>query len=521
MDIYARWGSYFSVDYEIFYKLKDGTEIATPTVGSAIVGNNKTFYAKTEGDLYEGFQIGYYPVTSSHTITMSAEGEQQFTFYYEFVESMPYKVRYLTTNGEEVFPGDSEKIVWDNNLSVVTETFRRADKMMPDAYQKRLVLSADSTDEDGDGVYDANVITFYYNEDEEHAYYRVVHYIENITGGTYREFSSEDNAGIIGQEYTGNALTLTGFAYNPAKTKVNGEILPNADTSVTTMLTEEGALIEFFYDRMDYEYQVRYVDSRTGIELGEDKIASAAFGEQIIEYAQDFGAMGYELVSESAKLLTISANKTMNVIEFYYQEKTVSIKYQIVGPEDCGNLTMESENLTAISGTPTGSAPLVRNGFKFEGWYLDETCTEAVNAEWVDAESGKLIPQKTESVWTVTTYYAKFVALETDLTISTTSTASIDTDQVFVFHIQGKADTETADIDLYVSIVGDGNVTITKLPTGEYTISELTDWSWRYENSEAVQEITLTYSDTNHLVYINSRENYKWLDGNAVENNQF
>ena len=78
MNIYARWGSHFSVDYKIYYKLrKTGEDIADPTMGSAIVGNNKTFYAKTETDLYEKFRVGYYPETSSHTITMSADGNHE------------------------------------------------------------------------------------------------------------------------------------------------------------------------------------------------------------------------------------------------------------------------------------------------------------------------------------------------------------------------------------------------------------------------------------------------------------
>ena len=68
----------------------------------------------------------------------------------------------------------------DNTLSVVTETFVKYNGMMPDAYQKRLVLSASGKDSDSDGIFDSNVITFYYNSDSQHAYYRVVHYIENI-----------------------------------------------------------------------------------------------------------------------------------------------------------------------------------------------------------------------------------------------------------------------------------------------------------------------------------------------------
>lgn len=519
MNIYARWGSHFSVDYKIYYKLrKTGEEIAAPTIGSAIVGNNKTFYAKTESDLYEGFRVGYFPETSSHTITMSAEGNHEFTFYYEYVEAMPYKVRYLDENGNEVFP---DKRVMDNGLSVVTETFVRASKMMPDAYQKRLVLSADKTDSDGDGIYDANVIIFHYSADEEHAYYRVVHYIENITGDSYREFSAEDNVGVIGEDCTGNALTFTGFAYNPDKTTVNGVAQPGSGTSVTTRLTEDGALIEFYYDRLDYQYQVRYIDSRTNEDLYDPYVGTAAFGEQVIEYARNFETIGYKLVSENFKVITISANQAMNVIDFYYEETTVGLKYQIVGPDDCGSLTMESENLPAISGQPNGSQPLVKSGFVFLGWYKDAACTEPVDPTWVDAQQ-KLTPQMTGTVWTATTYYAKFAALETDLILTTKSTAAIDGDQVFIFRIQGEAGTETEAVDLTVTVVGDDSVTITKLPTGSYTVTELTDWSWRYENSAAKRKVNLTYNNgSNEIIYDNSRENGKWLDGNTLIDNQF
>lgn len=517
MNIYARWGSHFSVDYKIYYKLrKTGEEIAAPTMGSAIVGNNKTFYAKTENDLYAGFQTGYFPETSSHTITMSADGNHEFTFWYEYVEAMPYKVQYLDENGNKIF---EDKRVMNNGLSVVTETFVRAEKMMPDAYQKRLVLSADKTDVDGDGIYDANVITFYYSADEEHAYYRVVHYIENITGGTYREFSAEDNVGVIGDDCTGNTMMLTGFAYNPDKTKVNGVVQAGSGTSVSTKLTENGALIEFYYDRLDYQYQVRYINSLTNEELSDSYVGTAAFGEQIVEYALNFESIGFKLVGENVRLLTISANKEMNVIEFYYDETFVGLKYQIVGPEGCGSLSLDSENLRAVSGEPNGSKPLVQNGFVFLGWFADPDCKVPVNSSWVDSNY-LLKPQKTADVWQSTTYYAKFTAMETELKITTKST--MDADQVFIFRIQGKADTETAEIDLTVTVVGDNSVIITKLPIGNYTVSELIDWSWRYENSEVEREIALTYNEgAIEIVYDNSRENGKWLDGNDSRDNRY
>lgn len=520
MDIYAKWSSHVPVKYTIKYML-DGTniEIADPTEGNAIAGNNKTFDAKSGDQLYKDYQIGYYPITNSHTITMSVDGDHEFIFYYVFVESMPYKVQYIDQSTGRKLCDD--KIVTDNALSVVTETFKRFDQMMPDAYQKRLVLSADKTDADNDNIYDANVITFYYNSDEEHAYYRVVHYIQNIVGDTYREYRSEETVGIIGNSYTVNALTLTGFEFNPSKTKINEKLTPSEGMTVTTSLSADGALIELYYDRQSFNYTVKYIDSRTDKELYPEKIGTGVFGEQVIEKAENLHFLGYELVSDSTKSHTISANVEHNIIEFHYQEMTVALKYQIVGPAGCGVLTHDSENVTAISGVPNGSAPLINKGFIFVGWYKNADCTEPVDSSWVDA-SNKLTPQKQFNVWQATTFYAKFVALETDLTITTKSTFPSDSNQTFIFNIKGKAGTDTENINLFVTVVGNDSVTVTKLPTGDYTITELTGWSWRYENGTAERNVTLEYNGgSNEMIFDNIRTNGSWLDGNDVKNNTF
>ena len=50
------------------------------------------------------------------------------------------------------------------------------------------------------------------------------------------------------------------------------------------------------------------------------------------------------------------------------------------------------------------------------------------------------------------------------------SIASSNADQVFIFNVKGKAGTESAGIDLTVTVVGNDSVTITKLPTGSYTV---------------------------------------------------
>ncbi len=523
MNIYAKWSSHALVNYTIHYVLKEtGEKIADSTYGEAIAGHNKTFNAKTENELYEGFQTGFYPLVSSHTITMGLETEHEFTFEYIYVEAMPYLVRYVNAvTGQELH---ASKKVLDNKLSVVTETFIRTDNMMPDAYQKRLALSASGENVDEyEDILDNNVITFYYSEDSVHAYYRVVHYVQNILGDdTYREYRSEETVGSIGETIDVPSLQLTGFEFNGQKTKINSALSPTDSKTVSASLDEDGLLIELYYDRLSYNYTVRYLlNSTDGEEIYPTYTGRGKFGEQIVEYAEDLDYMGYTLISPSPKSLTLSANEEHNVFEFIYQEKTVSLKYEIIGPDGSGTLSQYSENLRAISGQPDGSTPTANNGFKFVGWFKDFTCTVPVSDDEV-ADGTSLSPKKQGNVWTDTTYYAKFVALETDLTITTENTLATDENQTYIFKIKGKSGTDTKDIDLTVAVVGNGSVTIEKLPTGEYTVTEQSDWSWRYETDGASRNITLEYSENGStLTFNHERRNPYWLDGNAVKTNIF
>jgi len=517
INVYAKWGSHAMVEYEIYYKLKDtDIDVAAPTFGSSIAGNNKTFEAKAGNDLYSEYQTGYYPNISSHTITMSITGDHKFTFYYNYVESIPYKVRYVDENGNDLL---SPVIITDNRLSVVTETFVKIDKRMPDAYQKRLILTSEGVP-DEDGVFDNNIITFHYKSDEVHAYYKVVHYIQNLMGNSYREYRSEELVGIIGNNYTVNAITLTGFRYESDQTTVvGGDFVINGNT-VTATLGEEGLLIELYYNREEIGYLVQYVDQNMNT-LIEDKYMTGIFGEQILEYAPNLSEIGYSLVSDNLKMLTLSAAQERNVIIFMYEEANASIKYEIVGPTNCGTLIPMTENIKAVNGTVNGSTATANPGFIFAGWYLDAECKTPVDPSLVDSDN-KLVPVKNGAIWKDTTYYARFDALVTNLVISTHSVSHFDRDQSFIFTIEGKADSDQSDVKLTVVLLGNSSVTIENIPVGNYTVTLHDDWAWRFKGQETVKPLRLDYNDGHNSVsFVMSKSDNIWLDANSEKENIF
>ena len=385
---------------------------------------------------------------------------------------------------------------------------------MPDAYQKRLVLSANNADE--------NVITFYYTKDDNHAYYRIVHYVQNLSGGGYTEYRSIESVGDINSVYSAEALNISGFAFNGVKTEENNDATSVNGTTVSGTLTANGLLIELFYDRIKVNYTVEYLENGTDKVLATEKSGSGIYGQQVSETYLDID--GYELIGTPTRTLTLAADSKRNVIKFYYQEKNVTIQYVPVGS---GKVSIGSENVLVKSGTANGSTPIPNDGYKFVDWYLDEGCTIRVDSSWIDSSTGKILPRKNaDGLYEEDVYYAKFEANNTDLTIKKAypenADYSIDVNQTFIFDIKGISGTTTADIDLTVTVHGDGEITITDLPIGKYTITEQTDWSWRYAPTDGkTQTITLSPTEENIVTFKNTRAEVKWLDGDSYDVNIF
>lgn len=505
LDLYAKWSSNTLMEYTIHYKLRNGdTTIAQDTKGSALAGSTKTFEAKTGDQLNDGYRSGYFPETSSHSITMDIEGtaengKNDFTFYYVQKDKVKYTVRYLEKGTNTVLHPEK---TGETPAAVITEKFEQIKGYAPDAYQKRLVLSANDKE---------NVLVFWYTEDTVHAPVQIIHWTQNIEGEGYTEYqSSTDLNGMIGQEYTAQKLTnLPGFKFNADKSTTSGTVAAG------------GLVLDLYYDRIEYPYEFRFLEQGTNKELATPASGTARYQAQVTETAPSIP--GYTRVGAESQAINIAiedpageANK--NVKTFYYTEQTVDIKYQIVGPTGSGTLNNYQETqLKVLNGTANGSTPTPNAGYKFVGWFEDEACTQQVKSSWVGADN-KLTPLKSvkygdKDGYGAATYYAKFELDVFDLTIEKKAAngSTIDPNQTFVFRVQGNNN----DVDMQVVITGANKQVIKNLPVGEYTITEDTNWSWKYtpvdKDGAVVPSQTITATGATTVTFENENKGTNWL----------
>lgn len=535
LQVYGKWSSNVLKEYTIYYKYVDASgneiEIAAPTTGSGLAGITKTFDAKGGTELHADYQEGYFPRVKSHSMTLDINATEEndtnvFTFWYVQKEAVPYTVKYL--NKETGVPVAVEKTVSDNRKAVVTETFVPVSGMMPDAYQKRLIVSAE------DGA--VNEIIFYYEEDTTHAYYKITHYTENLApdaqgNPTWTEYASSQAVGDIGTTYDADPMTIPGFTYDST---VEG-------TVASGELTTNGLELKLYYTRNSYPYIVRYLEAGTNKQLANPKNDTGKYGQVVSESA--IAITDYVAVAPTSQTLNIRIeedknNPVLNIITFYYEEAEVVINYkvvdpdgkvvdpdEIVGSDSCGSVSPTSETLKVFTGTASGSTPTANTGFRFVGWFKNEACTETVSAADVDVNANnKFTPAKTDEKNVAATYYAKFEYDVADLVIK--KSGAVDSDHTFIFEVTNPDESKHQYI-----IKGNDSITIKGLQIGNYTVREVSEWSWRYtvdkikvnsesQNANGSVTFTLAYPKT-EVEFVNDITNNKWIDGNSRKQNVF
>lgn len=377
LNLYAKWSSNTLVAYTIKYELEDGTEVAPPTTGSALAGTTLTFEAKTGDELNKDYQSGYFPNTGSHSLTMDINGNNEFTFVYVAKEKVGYTVRYLEKGTEKVL--HEEKTAETSN-AIITEKFVQISGYAPDAYQKRLVLSATEAE---------NVITFWYTKDDVHAPVQIVHWTQNIAGEGYTEYQSSTNLnGEIGQTYTGTPLTIPGFTYNAEKSNASGE------------LTAEGLELNMYYDRVKYSYMVRYVDATDNnkdIDSTANVTGEGLFGAQVIGSQKEFN--GYMPADNEPKQKSIIIGTGTNEIIFYYYP------CYYIGHVRSGSLN--NTDTIRLTGSKANLTAAVTPGYLYGGAFDDAKCETVHNFGQENAINFTPVKGEKYYIWEVSETYLK------------------------------------------------------------------------------------------------------------------
>ena len=255
----------------------------------------------------------------------------------------------------------------------------------------------------------------------------------------------------------------------------------------------------------------------------------ALYGTEYTATAKDIP--GYVCVSDLTKTSAITPVAENNYIIFFYTREQFTAQYKVWsgggGKLTKTNETIESGNLFE------GSTATADPGYRFVGWFVDEDCTIPATYNSVSNPGGKgitytdstkdtadgagayvypdvarLIPNgQTGSENNI--FYARFDPLVSDLIIKRESADNEGAgDQVFVYEIKNNA---TNDVT-YATLKASEMVTVVKVLQGEYTVTQLNDWSHRFNDPSQTVNVT---ADPATVTFNKEAVTTKWLNGNS------
>ena len=273
--------------------------------------------------------------------------------------------------------------------------------------------------------------------------------------------------------------------------------------SFTMPITKNYDLYPKFSEPVAVSYTVHYYKAGTTEKVANDRTNSVMIGTTVTEKAK----MGTELnllpADKQNKYYptntstSVIINRLNQEIIFYYSEAT-SVQYTVYYQDANGN------NLIAPVTKTTEYSTVTEQYLPIDNYAPRQfSITQDLSS---DAAQNKIV-----FIYDPTL---------TTLIIQKSGWEEIDENQTFLFRVKG-TDENTEDIDLTVTVHGNGKTTITDLPVGRYTVSELTGWSWRYTpDSGAAREIYLT-ADGRTLEFENRRTDGNWLNGDNFKVNLF
>lgn len=411
--------------------------------------------------------------------------------------------------------------------------------------------------------------------------YTRIHYITGVAdldSSIYGELLVPEGFSHVPEFNTRITYTDKGDVEKTERENEDGDVADFTDNSGQPYgnVSQNGLTLQVYYKRNLYNYVVEYRDRDTDTILQTATSGTQNFGTeltwslvttdengivtrddriiQVIKQESDGTERTYtytlailnpkESDLTKSTIIHVSSEENPNKLIFYYTQKEVEVQYKAVcSIPDITNFASVSPNKERVTSAENigGCTPTAANGFEFVGWYTDEACTNKVPSGWVidknnDGKSTHLKPLELNTTENSVTYYALFKPILTSLAI-TKEVAKTDkngaafteksTDS-FLFRITGKANTSTKDVDMIVAINGSGSVIVENLNCGEYTVTELTDWSWKYDcSATAVTKkiVALTeggdFPEDNTFTFNNTYNNPDWLGGESGRENKF
>ena len=274
--------------------------------------------------------------------------------------------------------------------------------------------------------------------------------------------------------------------------------------SFTMPITRNYDLYPKFSEPKEVEYTVHYYKNGTTVKVADDRTNLVKIGTTVTEKAK----MGKDLnllpLDQQNKYYptntstSVIINQLNQEIIFYYTEAT-KVEYTVYYQDANGNDLIDPVEKTTEFSTVTEQYVAIPNYAPRQFSITKDLSSDATQNTIVFIYDPTL----------------------TTLTIQKSGAQEIDENQTFLFHVVG-TDGNTKDIDLTVTVHGNGKTTITELPVGAYTVTELTDWSWRYQPKNGEQTITLDPDGAkNVLPFENERKYGQWLSGDAYNNNLY
>ena len=555
--IYAKWTSEVPVPYTVKYVTTvngQEVEIADRTTGVSLAGISKSFMAKVDKELYNGYQTGYFPESREQTFKME-EGQNTITFKYLHDDSISYRIKHIFTSANlakyTLDGSETLELVWEetatsSSSALLTISFRglitkeeitnklnimgytdsdinsiwnEIITLSPDAYNKRLILEANTTADDNEAV-------FHWEGRSDKVIYEVHHMYQSFDDDNrYDEISDPQIFEVVKDSVVSFELMLI-KGYEESHYKTNhpdgDQILKvfeppvNSDGSMGN-----GLIVYVYYKRETYSYTVKFYDDElhTHIQGVEEISASGQYGDiiKISDVKKDI--IGYDLSNGSEKIDLIFDNQE---IVCYYTRRSVKYEYAIEG---FGGSLNNFQEEVMFGDTPKAISLYITDGYLVKGWeykiddgeyapVTDDQASVGVNGSTIQ-------PVKPTADYLGKTIYFKVTLVPTTFTI--TNLGVTDSEQGIIYVITSKE----SGISVRVATIGNTPTTIQGMPEGQYTVSVESEWSWRYTSASAdvscmtvngnsnltwdlsfdgEESVNITYSDVNQS-YVSANSN--------------